>query len=33
MVRRMRVGSIVNLALTAWITWVALAIPGGAAVH
>lgn len=33
MVRRMRIGSIVNLALTAWITWIALAIPAGAAMH
>ncbi|TMA71929.1 MAG: hypothetical protein E6J72_21090 [Deltaproteobacteria bacterium] len=31
MVRRMRAGSIVNLALAAWIVWVALAIPAGAA--
>jgi hypothetical protein len=31
MIRRMRTGSIVNLALAAWITWVALAIPSGAA--
>lgn len=28
MMRRMRVGSWVNLALAAWITWVALAMPG-----
>jgi hypothetical protein len=26
----MRTGSIVNLVLAAWITWVALAIPAGA---
>jgi hypothetical protein len=31
MVRRMRTGSIVNLALAAWIVWVALAIPGAGA--
>jgi hypothetical protein len=31
LVRRMRMGSIVNLVLAAWITWVALAIPAGAA--
>jgi hypothetical protein len=31
LVRRMRMGSIVNLLLAAWITWVALAIPAGAA--
>ena len=31
MIRRMRAGSVINLVLTAWITWVALAIPGGAA--
>jgi hypothetical protein len=30
-VRRLRVGSIVNLALTAWIIWVALTIPAGGA--
>lgn len=30
MIRRMRAGCIVNLALAAWITWVALAIPAGA---
>jgi hypothetical protein len=29
MIRRMRTGSIVNLVLAAWITWVALAIPAG----
>ncbi len=33
MVRRMRIGSIVNLVLAAWIVWVALAIPAGAAAH
>ncbi len=31
MIRRMRAGAIVNLLLAAWITWVALAIPAGAA--
>jgi hypothetical protein len=31
MIRRMRAGSILNLVLAAWITWVALAIPAGAA--
>ena len=31
MIRRMRAGSIVNLLLAAWITWVALAIPAGGA--
>jgi hypothetical protein len=31
MIRRMRVGSVVNLALAAWITWVALALPAGSA--
>jgi hypothetical protein len=31
MMRRMRAGSIVNLILAAWITWVALAIPPAAA--
>lgn len=31
MIRRMRAGSIVNLVLAAWITWVALAIPAGGA--
>jgi hypothetical protein len=31
LVRRMRTGSIVNLLLAAWIIWVALAIPAGAA--
>jgi hypothetical protein len=30
MIQRLRVGSIVNLALAAWITWVALSIPAGA---
>ena len=33
MIRRMRGVSIVNLALAAWITWVALAIPSGATLH
>jgi hypothetical protein len=31
MIRRMRAGSVINLILTVWITWVALAIPGGTA--